>query len=234
MGELSTTSVPARTLVFPQFADGHYEAGSIRTSLQLLNRTPFETSATIVFTKPGGTPAAVTIQGTTSDRFTFSIAARGSLVVQTEPGSTLQNGYVTVEAGSDVSGSAIYSIFDRSGHRKIEVGVLSSLPETSFTFGLEADGQINSAVAIVNRTDQVARLIFAARSQTGEVIATAEKELAPGQHIARYIFGEIFEGLAGTVGSLDVRSSVEVSKVMLRTTPTTITTLPSVDLLPVQ
>ncbi len=213
------------THVFPQFADGSYEDGSIKTAFLLVNSTSFENVVSLNFRTSDGSAANVSIGGETADHFSFSLAPKGSALVQTQAIGPIQNGYVLLESEGEMAASEIFAVFDAEGNRVTEAGVLPSLPGRHFTLGVEAQNDVNTGVALVNLSGEEADLVFIARDQAGNIVASIEQTLGPNEHLAEYVAGELFTDLETLVGSVEVVSSVEVHKLTLRSGAHSLTTL---------
>jgi hypothetical protein len=149
---LTTTSTTA--FAFPHYADG----GGWTSALVLLNPTDSTITGTAQFYSKGtattaGAPVSLVANGTSASSFSYTIAPRSSVKLQTAgSGSSVQTGWVNVTPASGSvapSGLVVFS-YDSNGVRASEAGVPALPSSTAFRMYAESSSSIQTGVAISN------------------------------------------------------------------------------------
>jgi hypothetical protein len=218
----------------PQIANGDYGTGIYKTTFVLFNNSNSTVYAFMDLTDNDGNPLAMTISdyGTDSS-FYFTLPAGATKFLQTDGKGSVTTGVATVYASSSIGVSAIFSIYDSSGHYKTETGVGNSEPQTSFMLPVDSTGSFNTGLALYNSSYDVADITLTLRNTSGAIAGTASLQMDPGQHVAKYVSGtdQFFPSAGAMQGTLSVESSVPIAALVLRqyssSTALSFTTLPA-------
>lgn len=196
------------TYYFGQLAVG----AGWQSTLTYINYSDGTVTCTTDFLSDSGSPLLLSFGGTTDSTRTDTLAARGSVHVQTtsDPAGPLTQGWARATCSAPVKASLLFRHFTAGGAADAEAGVnATTTPATEFvTFGQHQAGQPGTAVAYGNPSNGSALVTFAARNANGDVLATVDRTLASGAHGA-----ENMSGLFGDqefTGSLRVTSDVPI------------------------
>jgi hypothetical protein len=216
----------------PHIANGRFAGGSFRTTFVIFNATDSKVTINITLFADDGSPFRVNLAGfELSDKFTVSLEAGETRLLQTDGLGTAAAGSAVVTATGTIGISAIFSIFDSQGNFLTEAGVGSSEPLTDFSIPVESTSGFNTGVALFSDTASASvtlRLLDAAGQEAGRTTVN----LGPRGHIARFISGagEFFPQFSGFRGVLAVTSTAPLAAIALRqnSSPLSLTTLPVV------
>lgn len=214
-------------LIFPQFANGAFEGGSLRSTLVLQNTGPGAVTARAEFFRDDGSPYILTFtDGQTGAARDIPIGPGASVFLTTNGQGPLASGWVNV-SNAAVGGTVIFSQYDGSGRLVTEASVGASTPGTAFTIPLDTTNPYNTGVAFVNPgVGAVGGMLRLLNNTGGEVAARDFPALSALNHSARFV-PDLFPGAGvGLQGSLVVTTSGPVAAVGLRTSSNVLTTLP--------
>lgn len=229
-GDEVDIAIGGSRLVFAHFADVSNPGPSLAiTQLNLYNPNPWSNRVSITFHQSSGEPAKVLqVGGVESAVLEAAIAPLGSLVVETAGGPTLQKGYVVAESESELGGLEVISTY-AIGVLQSQVGVLPSIASRDFAFPVQAQDDQNAGVALVNLSPVEAEITLEARDADGNLVGTASRTLEAGNHLALYAAGELFEDLPELVGTVRVRSTIDLYKMGIRTNSRGMIALPVIE-----
>ena len=198
----SLSTAPEQTVIFPQLADG----GGWSTQIVLVNPTDNDLTGTIEFFGQGsGTAAAdrlaLTVNGQTSNTFTYTIPARSSWVGKTAGvGAAINVGsaHVTTSGNGVPSGVAIFS-FKRAGVVVTESGVSATSPGSTFRLFAESSGNVNAEVsgslqtglAIANLSENPATVIIGLTALNGIPMRIPASVVVPGNGQVAMFLNEV-------------------------------------------
>lgn len=202
MAALAQVASPETPLVFPHFAQG----GGYQTVFTLSNLSKTATTATVQLFLPSGA---------LSNTISIAVAANGTARTSLT-GSALTVGWARITTSPVAGLSASETIQLSSGGVVFgEAGVLPSIPDTALRLPVfEKDG-VATGVAIANPGSTAATLTLTLRNPNGSAAGTQALPLGPSQQTARFV-SELFSGLSGFEGSLEITSPVPVSAFALR------------------
>ena len=140
----------------------------------------------------------------------------GSMPVYSQ--GTIQVGYTLVSAtgGTGVpASSALFTFSNSSGVLVSQAGVPATAPILSGRI-LVDEVATQTALALVNPSNQTASIQFVLRDATGNQVGTESRDLGPGQHLALFV-AELFSGMpVGLLGSLTFTSDQALAPLTLR------------------
>lgn len=227
----------ARDFLLPHVANGVYPGGSVRMTFVLFNPTDAVVSVEITLTRDDGTALTVTIPELgTGSSFSLVLQSGETRLLQTDGSGSLVAGAAKVVATGDIGVSGIFTLLDTAGNFQTEAGIGSSEPLTEFVIPVDARGSSSTAIALFNFGTKTVTASFSLRDTSGEEKGTASRTLAPGEHVARFVIGEIITGISDFQGTLVIRVTGPVAALVLRqnASPLSFTTLPVVPLGSVQ
>jgi len=202
-------SAPAgiRTAVLPHFADGGGITGpGWTTSVILINPTDSTMSGTVQFLDGTGASTELTVAGTTSDTFSYSLPQRSSfkLVTAGGVGPTIRSGSVWISPFADNGAPTSLAVFSYQpeGVTITEAGVPSNAGtafrmyvETSGSSG--AAGSIQTGIAVANSSGAAASVTFELFRLDGtSALVTPVSISVPGAGQSAKFLNEIFPTLA--------------------------------------
>ena len=203
---------------FPQIGDGTVAGIRLQTSLVLISPGQ-EVDVDIDFFNSAGDLLEISL-GTLGSGSSFDIhLKRGEAVSLQTPGtSELVVGYARVTSTGPVGGTAIFSRSDAgSGVLLYEAGVPASEPMAAFSLVVDTLGDRNTGLALVVPPDAQPQgggtITMRLYDQSFSLVAEGELNLAPGQHLPRFV-DELFpdqEGVEEMEGSLSISSPVPVA-----------------------
>lgn len=222
-GPPSASTAP-RSFYFAQIADGQAPGAGFRTSMIFVNTGP-SSRVRIELLDSSGDPLTMAFGlGPASSEYEFDLAAGHSISLQSPGVGGLKVGYAKVTAGSQVAGTAVFTLADSAtGILLYEAGVPAAEELENFSLVVDSRGHRRTGVALVaGGSDGSATTTLQMRlhDREGKVFAERELRLGAGVHYARFV-NEIFPGVEGTeemLGTLTVRSDGPVAAVTLRQT----------------
>src|SRR2546425_867889 len=135
----------------PHIANGRFTGGSFRTSFVIFNVTDSKITVNIMLFADDGSPFRVNLSGfELSDKFTVSLEAGETRLLQTDGSGAATAGSAAVTSTGAIGISAIFAIFDNQGNFLTEAGVGSSELLTDFSIPVESTSAFNTGVALFN------------------------------------------------------------------------------------
>jgi hypothetical protein len=189
-------------LVFPHVAQGD----GYQTTFTLTNLTGTAATATIEI---------IHSSGVTLNRLAVPLVANGTGKASlSNTGVTVGWARVTTSPVVQISGSEMIQVV--SGSTVIaEANVLPSQPDTVLQFPTTDREGITTGFAVANPGAQSTTITLSLRNQIGGVAASQVISLGPLQHLARFV-SEIFHGIGGFEGSLEISSTSGIAALALR------------------
>ena len=214
----SVTETSAETSVFPQIVDG----AGYSTELILLN------------------PAAASIGGTidfsTGSRVSYQIPAGGMWRMRTaNAGRQVQAGFASIIPAPGSNRPIASAILDLTTDRGLEfqAGVPAQVETTRAAILGTRDGDIRTALAVVNRSAQAAGVRLTAYDQNGDVVNAITVPVAAQGHLAAFL-DELMTLPGRFQGTVTLDSQAPVHAITLRTRiiagAFSLTSMPVVDL----
>ena len=230
--------------ILPHLVDGEGAGLVIDTDTILYNPNPAGNTVEVNFFNQDGTPADVTIDGTTASTHTFNLAANASLRVRPDLGGNIKvvwgiaSGTLPVDCALDfrtlTSGSATAQASDRSlrplnGEEfSGEAGISSGEPNTRHVLNVVRQSNanreigVNTAIAIANPTSSNANVTLTLLDGNDTQVAQnplADDPLGPRNQVAKFL-DDLFPAFNVPVdfeGTLLVTSDTEVVVLSLQT-----------------
>jgi len=201
---------------FPHLSVGSTGAGTFQTTLTYINYSPQAVTCTTNFLSDSGAPLLVPFGATTVSSRTDTMAAGGSVHVETTAAANapLSPGWARATCSGPVKASLLFRLY--SGTTPVgEAGVnATTTPVTQFvSFAERKAGAFGTGVAYANPSTQSALITFTARDSNGQTLATTSRNLGPGGHDARGV-SELFSGVSFT-GSVLISSTVAIVSLSL-------------------
>lgn len=142
-------------LYFARMGDGVFGTLGFQSSVILLNHSPSPITAAVEFFAEDGSPLSVGVGDETATRFEVGIPAGGGTELLTDgessPGVT---GWARVSSGSELDGSATFTIADRkSGSFVSEVGVPDSPMTSDSVVSAREMGPVGTGIGLTNPED---------------------------------------------------------------------------------
>ena len=230
----SVCSAQQFTYYFPQVAIG----GGWKTTIFISNASAPGTTAsgTITFTKSDGTAFAANWTdsggnpvGGGGNTIGFQLGSGESRKYTSVGDIPLTAGYATVTANASVLGSAMFTQFDGGGRMLAEAGVPMAIPLGKQAVFVDTTGGFKTGVAIANPNNAALKINFELMSDTGQMIRSAQRDLAPNQHVAFFVH-ELFPDAPEMVGRLQFYCTNPMASVALRFDPSfaLFTTMPPI------
>jgi len=236
----TTTVCSAQTFYFPHIAVGAFEGGSWRTTIFLSNATGSPAAGTITFAQDDGTPFSSTWldeTGNTVNRvnvIAFTLGPSESRKFISVGDVPIATGFATVNSGSGgVLGAAMFTELDAFGNMIAEAGVPMAIPLGKQAIFVDTTNGFLTGVAVANPNNASLHIHFELVSDSGQIILTQLRDLAPGQHLSTFIH-ELFPDAPPLVGRLQFWCVNPMVSVGLRFQPsfTVFTTMPPIAILP--
>ncbi len=222
--KMEVNALPEATY-FSQFADGD----GLASTFVLVNPSLTEPCTGIVELRDSqGRPLEVSINGArVAGIYPFSLAAGGSIWLQTDGNGPLMTGSVRIASDIPVHGSLIFSGYLGLG------GTAPVRPSRQLTIPLEIDERqsLQTAIAISNPNSGPVSLVLRLRDSKGALIAGGEVDMAlpPLGQAARFP-AEFLTGkpvnLAQFQGTLEIIAADRVCAMALRLSPGVLASLP--------
>ncbi len=217
--------VSARTLYFPQVADGAIPGGKFQTTFVLVN-TGMETPIQLEVYDSNGHEMLVNVDSLGSaSRVSTSLYTGESYTFQTRGQGSLRVGYAKLIAPETVNGTAVFS-FTENNVTLYEAGVPGVSPSSEFSVVMNSIPNIRqTGLALVNTGTRNATATLRLYDKAFNL--KASKTLAdlvtdhvfqPGDHLALFAL-EIFPEIASLdlqEGSITVESDVPLAALTLR------------------
>lgn len=236
----ANTVCSAQTFYFPQVAIGAFTGGFWKTTIFLSNATGNTASGAIVLSKSDGTP----FNSTWTDESGNPAGAGNTIPFQLGPSESrrfmsvadipLSTGFATVTSNSvGVLGTAVFTELDGGGNMVAEAGVPMGIPLGKQAVFVDTTNGFMTGVAIANPNASSLHIHFELVSNTGQIILTQLRDLAPGQHMATFV-NELFPEAPPMVGRLQFWCVNPMVSVALRFEPafTVFTTMPPIAIAP--
>jgi hypothetical protein len=238
---LATSAVcSAQTFYFPQVAIGVFETGSWKTTIFVSNATGAVASGTIVLSKSDGSPFLSTwldeggnLAGS-GNMVPFTLGPSESRKYSSVADIPLSTGFATISSNSPgVLGTAMFTQLDPAGNMIAEAGVPMGIPLGKQAVFVDTVNGFRTGVAIANPNTSSLHIHFELVSDTGQIILSQVRDLAPGQHMAVFV-NELFPDAPGMVGRLQFWCVNPMVAVALRFEPsfTLFTTMPPIAIAP--
>jgi hypothetical protein len=219
------------TYYLPQVAIGSYGDGSFRTTFVLFNNRSTNASVTLKLVNDDGTPMSVTIPELgTGSTFSFLLTQASTQIFQTDNSGNARAGAAIITSDSEIGVSGLFTIYDKDGKFLTEAGVGSSTPLNNFILPVQVTSIYNTGLALYNPQKTDSSITATLTNIDGTVSGTNTFTLAAGQHMGKYVGGDLFKTVSNFQGTLTIQSSVAVSALTLRqiSTPLTYTSTPVV------
>ena len=236
----ASTVCSAQTFYFPHVAVGAFTGGSWRTTIFLSNATGSPAAGTITFLQSDGTHFSSTwvdesgkvVNNANVIAFTLGPSeSRKFISVGDIPVTT---GFATVTSNSGgILGTAMFTELDGSGNMLAEAGVPMAIPLGKQAIFVDTTNGFLTGVAIANPNNSALHIHFELVSNSGQIILTQLRDLAPGQHMSTFIH-ELFPDAPPIVGRLQFWCVNPMVSVGLHFQPsfTVFTTMPPIAILP--
>ena len=236
----STAVCSAQTFYFPQVAIGAFENGYWTTTIFLSNATGATASGQIVLTRSDGGRFRSRWFDEAGNRVgsenivPFQLGPRESRKFSAAADIQLMTGFATVSSNSaGVVGTAMFTQLDLAGNMTAEAGVPMGIPLGKQAVFVDTVNGFQTGVAIANPNTAALHINFELVSDTGQIIATQARDLAPGQHLAIFT-SQLFPDAPPMVGRLQFYCVNPMVAVALRFEPsfTVFTTMPPIAIAP--
>lgn len=217
----------ASNLYFPQIANGTFGLFTrerFLTSFVLANPSQFPVQFVLEFFDLEGVPMGMDV-GLQAPviRIQDVLQPRAIRFIETTGKGGFQVGYARLRAGAAIlGGTAVFTqqAIDTLGRAitLFEAGVPATVPRRRFSVFLDSLGGRDTGLALVNTSAEAAALTLRLYDLDFGLLAEQALELAPGQHLPRFI-SQLFPNYppAGEMlGLVTVESSVPVAVVTLR------------------
>jgi hypothetical protein len=205
-------------IVFPQFVSG--DGNSSRWIIR--NNSDTILTGRISFVDPNGEETQVPIDGSFTDRVSFSLEPWASLDVSSDSDGRFKAGaaevYIESGSASDMEAAEIFFVLGNY------VSVTGARPDTEWQAYVSRNDSENAGIAIQNPDRTSAAVMqMTLLNSSGAVVATDELTLQPGQRISQFLgesnlFQDYFEqnpgDFAGTL-NLEVTAGEDVALVGL-------------------
>jgi hypothetical protein len=227
-GIYAATATSAYTIRFPHIADGGGGAvGGWRTSFVLANRSATPANATISFYNDAGAALSLAVGGLQQSQTTVVVPALGVAEVQTQGGGPLTTGWALVQSDQNLTGIAIFGLFDGSGNSTTEVGVPASLPLSSMSLFAQNDNSTSTGVALANPNATAATVTLTLKDSNSTQLAQTSITIAPMGHLAEYA-GQMFAAIppGSFTGKIEILSTPPLAGLTLRQRGSVFTSLP--------
>jgi hypothetical protein len=221
---------PTNELYFPRVADGtHEDQWSWRTTLILSNRNNSGPAAvSINFVQEDGTPMMLGIQNLTNSQFSFVVPLSGTLQLETTGIGNVKTGWARVQSDKELSGIAIFSLYDGEGKYISEVGAPATAGLNAFSVFAELRTDTNTAIVFTNPNPSAAQATLTLRDDQGNSLGSPINLTIPENgEIAKYLT-ELFQGIVSPDfhGTIDVVSQLPIIGLNLRQRKDVFTWLP--------
>jgi hypothetical protein len=233
---LCYTSLPAvplssdkKTVNLAHVANGSFGDGSFKTTFLLFNFSQVPGNVQLSLFKDDGPPFPVTVSGYgTADTFSLSLAAGGSVFLETDGGGPLAAGSAQINTNTPVGACAIFSVFDAQERFQTEAGIGDSPLMTQATIPVEIGSGVDTAVAFFNPGGQRITMTLSLLDTEGGWAGLAKGPVLQARNHSAQFLSEIFRGLRNFRGSLAISASAGVAALTLRqnSQPLSYTTLP--------
>ena len=238
---LATSTVcSAQTFYFSHVAIGAFDGGSWRTTIFLSNATGTPASGKVTFSQSDGSP----FNSTWIDEAGTPVSHGNEIVFMLGPSESrrlmsvadipIATGFATVTSNSGgVLGNAMFTELDAVGNMVAEAGIPMAIPLGKQGVFVDTTNGFMTGVAIANPNNAALHIHFELVSNTGQIILSQVRDLAPGQHMSTFIH-ELFPDAPPMVGRLQFWCVNPMVSVGLRFEPSfrMFTTLSPIALLP--
>jgi pimeloyl-ACP methyl ester carboxylesterase len=213
--------------VLPQFVMG----GGWYSALYFTNTTGAPVSLQVSFFSDGGQPMAVPRSGLApSSLHSFNLPARGSVRIEAPNSGPLVQGWALTNLPAGVTGYAVFRQSVAGFPEQEAVIPLSTATSRSSTLVWDNSDSLISTIAVLNPSDTTTSVRVTARSETGQIMGTAQIPLGAKNKTAFVLSGLAgLAGLAGQRGTVDfaVSAPAAVSVLGLRFKGTAFTSIPA-------
>jgi len=230
----------AQTFYFPHVAVGSFPGGSWKTTIFVSNATGSPARGTITFSQSDGRPLNSTWvdeAGTgvsSANVIAFALGPSESRRFMSVADIPIATGFATVTSNSGgVLGNAVFTELDAVGNMIGEAGVPMAIPLGKQGIFVDTMNGFLTGIAVANPNNAPLHIHFELVSDTGQIIQTQLRDLAPGQHMATFIH-QLFPDAPPMVGRLQFWCVNPMVSVGLRFEPafTKFTTMPPIALVP--
>ena len=199
-----------------QVANGSFNGMSFKNSFLVFNISSSPADVTLALTQNDGSPLTVGIPGTgTNSTFHFTLAARASVILQTDGVGPGMVGAATLTSSLPVGASAVFTLLDPQGQFKTEAGVGNSPVLTSLTVPVDVTGQFETGVAFLNPAANSVSVTLKLLGANGVIVNSVNRTLPANNHLAIFVH-ELFPGIANFRGSLAISATAGIAAIALR------------------
>jgi hypothetical protein len=236
----ASTMCSAQTFYFSHVAVGAFDGGSWRTTIFMSNATGTPASGTITFSQSDGSP----FNSTWVDEAGTPVSHGNAIVFMLGPSESrrfmsvadipVATGFATVTSNSGgILGNAMFTELDAAGNMVAEAGVPMAIPLGKQGIFVDTTNGFMTGVAVANPNNAALHIHFELVSDSGQIILTQLRDLAPGQHMSAFVH-EMFPDAPPMVGRLQFWCVNPMVSVGLRFEPSfrMFTTLSPIALLP--
>jgi hypothetical protein len=236
----ASTVCSAQTFYFPQVSVGAFTGGTWRTTIFLSNATGSPASGTITFSRSDGAPFNSTWVDeagsavSNGNVIAFTLGPSQSRRFNSVADIPIATGFATVTSNSGgVLGNAMFTELDGAGNTVAEAGVPMAIPLGKQAIFVDTTNGFLTGVAVANPNTAALHIHFELVSDSGQIILTQLRDLAPGQHMSTFIH-ELFPNAPPMVGRLQFWCVNPIVSVGLRFQPsfTMFTTMPPIAIVP--
>jgi hypothetical protein len=215
---------PSFEIYLAQVGDGPIPGvGALQTTIVATNLSGSTTQGEIQFYSSSGDPLVVSNGQSSGSSFPLNIARGGSFSFTTDGQSDpVGVGYARLVTNVPVEATAIFGIVSNAGGVITEAGVGSAEGRSTMVGAVlkRVEGNLDSGIALVNTSDEVANAVVELFDTQGRFVATSSAfaGLGAGEHSAAFLSG-IFPTVANSDfrGTVRITSNVPMAAVILRT-----------------
>lgn len=214
-------SRPRFTTFLPQVGDGRLPAGSLQTTIVVMNLAASTAKTSVHLLDSDGQPLSLVFEdGTLASKLDFTLSAFQTQTFTTKgvitPGAA---GYARIESNVPIKAAAIFRVLDLDAAVRSEAAIGDDAPRVVTVAAIERVRQkeMDTGIAIVNASTREAAIRIDLRSPT-QISFSKLLKLPPGAHIAQFS-AEMFTELATRdfEGTAVLSSSEPIAVTVLRT-----------------
>jgi len=175
-------TVSSDDTVFVHIAAG----GQWTTSFTLINIDAIPAPYTLSFYADNGQPLALSIGGTSAMSVTNSIPIGGSVVIETDPGPVVLQGWASLSTtGGKIAGTAVFRshLATRTDDFEAAVPIASQL-DHRFIIAFDNSTGFVTGIALANPSPFAAQIVVTFRDETGAQIVARPLSMAAMSHTA--------------------------------------------------
>jgi hypothetical protein len=209
------TTVGSTDTMFVHIADG----GQWITSFTLINIDAIPAPFTLSFYDDNGLPLALSIGGTSATSVSNSISIGGSMVVQTDGGPVVRQGWASLSTtGGKIAGTAVFRshLADRADDFEAAVPLASQV-DHRFIIAFDNTSGFVTGIALANPdpVPSAAQIVVTFRDESGTQIVTRPLSLAAKGHTA-FLVDLNYPETAGKRGVVEFNSVNHIAGLGLR------------------